>query len=148
MIRRSLLPTSLVIAIACLAWSCSAAPASSDTEAPAPVATPAICDVGFHDCGGTCSDDTSPATCGASCTPCLVGAHAEPRCDGTVCRKTCLPFYADCDHVEANGCEANLLVDAANCGFCGRACDGLACVNGACKAVVASPRIATVAAHL
>ena len=52
----------------------------------------------------------------------------------------CLPFYADCDHVEANGCEANLLTDAANCGFCGGGCDGLACVNGTCRGVVAGTR--------
>ena len=90
------------------------------------------CPAGFHDCDGTCSDDTNPATCGTSCTPCLVGEWAEPRCDGMRCQMTCFPFHADCDHEPGNGCESLLTADANNCGFCGNACAGASCNDGMC----------------
>ncbi len=97
------------------------------------------CPSGFHDCQGTCADDTSPATCGTSCTPCLVGKWAEPRCDGHACRLTCLHFHADCDHDPRNGCEAALLTDANNCGMCGGGCDGGTCNDGTCGTGALSP---------
>ncbi len=103
-------------------------------------AADAACGAGFHDCQGTCSDDTNIATCGDSCTPCRVGPWAEPRCDGKSCSFTCLSFHADCDKDPSNGCEALLTSDMANCGKCGGACNGLACVDGVCQGGTALPR--------
>lgn len=52
-------------------------------------AGPTTCPSGKHDCAGTCSENTSPATCGQSCTPCTVPAGATATCDGTTCGFTC-----------------------------------------------------------
>lgn len=45
---------------------------------------------------------------------------------------TCTAPRADCDHNAANGCEASLMTDAANCGACGRSCGSAACNAGLC----------------
>ena len=108
--------------------------ASAEPDAGSTSTTATACAPGFHDCGGTCADDTSIATCGTSCVPCLVGPEAEPRCDGKTCGKTCLPPYADCDGTPVNGCEANLLRDPENCGKCHGSCGGGTCVKGECEA--------------
>jgi hypothetical protein len=45
----------------------------------------------------------------------------------------CAPFYADCDGVGTNGCEANLQTGSTSCGICGRTCaGGAACSGGTC----------------
>jgi Cys-rich repeat protein len=74
-------------------------------------------------CGGRCVDTTSDAAncgaCGASCG----GAHAAATCEASMCKPAaCQAGWGDCDADAANGCEANLHADAANCGSCGRAC--------------------------
>jgi hypothetical protein len=126
--------------------ACSSAPEASPSGASAVVprdarsdgdaATTAAlaCAPGFHDCDGTCADDTNIATCGTSCVPCLVGPEAEPRCDGKTCGMTCLPPYADCDRDPKNGCEADLLTDPANCGRCHGTCSFGTCAQGECVA--------------
>jgi hypothetical protein len=138
MLREVLAVVLFSSSLACSAGSASPGEGTDTDAAPAPPPTvapaDARCDDGYHDCLGTCVDDTSPATCGTSCTPCLVGDWAEPRCDGKACRMTCFPFHADCDHEPSNGCESLLTADAANCGFCGNACDHAACVDGMCQA--------------
>jgi len=48
----------------------------------------------------------------------------------------CAPGYYDCDGLTANGCEANLATDSANCGTCGNSCalphSITKCVDGVC----------------
>jgi hypothetical protein len=67
-------------------------------------------------------------------------------CD--TCTGACLPpcpvGWADCDGNPANGCEARLGSDAANCGACGHACSApgapntvAACSSGVCGAACA-----------
>ncbi|MFO0681194.1 MAG: hypothetical protein U0234_04040 [Sandaracinus sp.] len=91
------------------------------------------CDAGFHDCGGTCVSDADVATCGTSCTPCPAVAGATSTCDGTSCGRTCVAGRDDCDGNTANGCEAALATDGANCGGCGMACaSGESCAGGTC----------------
>lgn len=47
----------------------------------------------------------------------------------------CAARFADCNRSLADGCEANLATDDANCGACGNACGaGLACQAGSCGA--------------
>ncbi len=120
-----------------LSTGCSAAGRAGDVQADAstddaPVVETA-CGAGFHDCHGYCADDTSPDTCGTSCSSCRVGQWAEPSCDGKTCRPKCVAFHADCDHAANNGCEVSLLTDVNNCGVCGVACAGVPCVDGTCQ---------------
>ncbi|WP_415835268.1 hypothetical protein [Corallococcus soli] len=44
----------------------------------------------------------------------------------------CEVGMGDCDGNPANGCEANLLSDEANCGTCGTTCGGAASANAVC----------------
>ncbi|MEZ4406427.1 MAG: hypothetical protein R3A52_08130 [Polyangiales bacterium] len=100
------------------------------------------CVMGFLDCDGNaangCESDlrSDALNCGACGRACDL-----PRATGTCvtgqCRVTaCDDGFADCDLSAANGCEANLRGDVANCGMCGRVCTVSggtpACTNGAC----------------
>jgi hypothetical protein len=76
--------------------------------------------------------DLEPATCGASCAPCPAPANAVATCDGTACGMACYPGFANCNGDAADGCEANLETDPADCGQCGVSCHGGACFSGAC----------------
>lgn len=83
--------------------------------------------------------------CGARCTI----ANGRGQCAG-VSEETaecliasCRSGFASCDRNPANGCEANLLTDAMNCGGCARPCvappnmhaTGATCSVGQCAAV-------------
>jgi hypothetical protein len=77
-----------------------------------------------------CLDDDSPASCGASCTPCPVPAHADAAtCDGISCGVVCSAGYTLCG---ADTC-ADLASDGANCDTCGHDCLGGACDAGICQ---------------
>jgi hypothetical protein len=83
-------------------------------------------------CDGECVHAMSdPAHCGG-CDPCPIGAHAVAACEAGTCTLACDDGYADCDGNAANGCEALLATDAANCGSCGRSCLGDPCTAGLC----------------
>ena len=70
-------------------------------------------------CGHTCAFAQGSAACGSG--TCLLAA-----CDAG---------YADCNHVQADGCESNLGTDAANCGASGHVCAlGESCQTGTCTA--------------
>jgi hypothetical protein len=97
------------------------------------------CTAGFGNCDGDaangCETDTANNTlnCGACRTACsFPGASA--RCDRGACvRTTCGAGLGDCDGMTANGCEATLASDAANCGACGNRCV-LANATAVCRA--------------
>jgi MYXO-CTERM domain-containing protein len=107
------------------------------------------CDAGFGDC------DQDPATgcevelaldaqnCGACGTVCSF-AHAAASCAESACvLGACDAGFGDCDQDPATGCEAELALDAQNCGACGTVCSfahaaascaANACALGACDA--------------
>jgi hypothetical protein len=73
--------------------------------------------------------------CGSACAP----ANAIGVCAAGACGiATCATGFADCDGSVANGCETDLLSNAAHCGGCGNAC-GAANASGACTAGVCEP---------
>ncbi|MBL8683709.1 MAG: hypothetical protein JNK05_31345 [Myxococcales bacterium] len=85
----------------------------------------ASCNAGFGDCDGNaangCEQDTngSNAHCGRCGSACTI-ANGTGGCAGGACRvASCGAGFGDCDRNAANGCEANLARDPANCGSCG-----------------------------
>jgi hypothetical protein len=93
-----------------------------------------LCVIGFHECGGTCLDDTSPASCGNACTPCPAPANGVAACGAGACTYTCEVGYSVC----STGCCScgDTQTDANNCGYCGHSCGGESCVAGVCASVV------------
>ncbi len=76
-------------------------------------------------CAGKCVASDDPANgCGnVDCTPCAApGANATSACVSGACSNTCAAGFDDCDSNPANGCEAKVDSDVANCGACGNAC--------------------------
>lgn len=102
----------------------------------------ASCATGFADCDGRtdngCEVDlrTSVANCGACSRACTVTNGTAGCAAGACVVANCSTGYGDCDRNAANGCEASLATDAANCGACGRACSlpntTASCRAGAC----------------
>jgi hypothetical protein len=93
------------------------------------------CGGGFHDCSGTCVDDTSPANCGSSCTPCSAPANGVAACNAGACSYTCETGYSVC----STGCCTcgDTQTDPNNCGYCGHVCTtGDTCTAGVCEATV------------
>jgi hypothetical protein len=86
-------------------------------------------------CGATCVDpNNDPAHCSGCSAPCPAVNHAAPLCLNGTCGHTCLPGFADCNHLATDGCEAALATDDANCGLCGVACGGAQhCSAGTCQ---------------
>jgi len=118
----------------------------------------AVCAAGYADCNSKPDDgcevniytDTKNCgRCGAACPGAQVCINGECTCKQckfpnakTTCDKnnacvfdTCLPGFADCNKMLADGCEVNIQYDAGNCNACGVACGGLTpfCNNYVCS---------------
>jgi hypothetical protein len=90
-------------------------------------------------CNGQCTAPSPANGCAKApdCAPCPSGAHSKALCTlADTCGIQCDPGYTDCDAVAANGCEAALTSDPANCGNCGHVCSyphaSATCSAGAC----------------
>ncbi len=112
------------------------------------VCSVAACDSGYADCNVSaadgCETDTSTDTsncgaCGNTCT--FPNAYASCT-NGSCSFSVCMPGFGDCDCNPANGCEANLNTDSANCGGCNFSCGGATCSVGSC----ARPSVAMISA--
>jgi hypothetical protein len=91
------------------------------------------CGAGFNRCGTECKVATDPAACGPTCAVCPTPTNATPLCSNNACTYQCNAGFADCNTNPADGCEAVLATDAANCGVCGNVCPvGSTCQGGAC----------------
>ena len=98
---------------------------SSDSEPTITCTTNTDCVQGQSCCGGGCVDLTSnPYHCGYCQNACGggLGFNGTATCTAGSCVLTCAAGFADCDHIEANGCEADLSIAPENCGACGTAC--------------------------
>ncbi len=93
------------------------------------------CNTGYHRCGAACVADDSTATCGASCVACPAApANARATCTGGACGYDCNAGYSLC-----RGDCIDTTRDVANCGGCGRRCQGGAtCNGGSCTCATAS----------
>src|SRR5205823_1182361 len=79
------------------------------------------CNAGFADCdldvktGCEITTATSLANCGA-CGAACAPADATGQCGAGQCKiGSCNPGFSDCNNDPADGCEAHLTVDTANC---------------------------------
>ena len=80
------------------------------------------CNSGFHDCSGTCSDDTSVASCGTRCSACPSGnACQAATCTSGTCgfgaagASPCCGAVGDC--VPENACQQAMACTANMCVF-------------------------------
>lgn len=77
------------------------------------------CTTGFNLCNGTCTPESSPTACGASCTVCQAPANGEAFCADGECDFECLGAYFRCGdqcfHYEEPVC---LNDDNPNCEAC------------------------------
>jgi hypothetical protein len=88
-------------------------------------------------CGGACTDLASdPDNCGECGEACEVANGTAVCTDGECGIESCTAGFDDCDSDPANGCEAELAVDALHCGSCGTEC-AWGCSDGACTDPVA-----------
>jgi len=74
---------------------------------------------------------TDCGSCGSACSR----ANATASCLGGSCNiQSCDALWGNCDGIDANGCEADFVSDANNCGTCGNICQvaGEVCYSGAC----------------
>jgi hypothetical protein len=118
--------------------SCATACGSGQT-CEAGACTAAGCDAPLADCDGLagngCEVDTSTSTasCGACGHECSF-PHAAAECEDGACGfSVCDVGHGDCNGAQADGCEASLRDDEANCGACGNVCgNGATCTNGTC----------------
>jgi hypothetical protein len=75
------------------------------------------------------------------------GAGGASQCDGD-CVVTCDPGFTDCNGLAEDGCEAQLTIDADNCGTCGNSCgDWGDCFHSTCAEIVATAAAAAVGAN-
>lgn len=89
--------------------------------------------VGLTACGATCTDLQSDAAhCGVCSISCPAAPHSSPLCNAGQCSWACEAGFADCNGDAADGCEANIANDGANCGACGQSCRGASCSAGLC----------------
>lgn len=130
------------------------------------------CQAGYGDCNANASanaaapDDGCETTlnvpdgngsvpncgaCGAACTRRAYTTIDLASCAKGTCARDCLNGTGDCDNNRNNpactgsdcGCEVSLASNASNCGACGHACLGGACVNDACQCPDTKPTSGT-----
>lgn len=114
------------------AANCTACGTACTANNGTPLCTAGVCSItcsaGFKDCDADvtngCEVNTAVSVnncgvCGNVCPP----QGGQPACVGGVCGvSNCAGGKGDCDGNIANGCEATLATDPANCGACGTAC--------------------------
>ncbi|MBI5533876.1 MAG: hypothetical protein HY898_14235 [Deltaproteobacteria bacterium] len=98
------------------------------------------CNSGWGNCdndpanGCELDTTTSVGNCGGCGLACGT-ANGTPSCVASQCQIQCTGAFDNCDGLNPNGCESDLLTDALNCGWCGHDCKGSTCTGGMCTPV-------------
>jgi hypothetical protein len=95
------------------------------------------CNPGYLDCTSTTGCETNGnydanncGSCGLVCGSANTSAHS---CFLGACQFTCSPGFANCDGINADGCNVNTNTDNNNCGTCSHVCGtGTTCTSGVC----------------
>ena len=101
------------------------------------------CALDLQLCGNDCVDlSNDPLNCGYCGNQCNT-INNTPACVNGVCEiETCDLGFADCNHIQSDGCEASLGT-VENCGQCGENCQFpnaiTACEFGTCQVMGCSP---------
>jgi hypothetical protein len=140
------------------AGSGGSAGADAGTDASLDASDSGGCAPGFGDCDSNpadCETALDQVTSCGSCTTVCTAPNATVACTNLSCViAQCNAGRADCDGSYANGCEIDLLVDAANCGVCGKSCGAGSCAAGQCTAATlgtftgSTPRGAVTQSHV
>jgi hypothetical protein len=85
-----------------------------------------VCKASTHRCSGVCLDNSSVASCGASCTPCATDPNGVATCNGTACGLTCNSGSKLCSGVCAACPTANVTASACS----GNQCVATTCATG------------------
>jgi len=101
------------------------------------VAVDEMCNGVDDDCDGAVDEafdlPTDVNNCGACADACPGAPQQVPACVMGTCTAECLPGYADCNGMDADGCEADLNVPES-CGDCDSMCAaGEVCAGGTCE---------------
>lgn len=95
------------------------------------------CPAGMGDCdkdaeNGCEADLSEVANCGTCGNTCEAGSNANVSCNNKQCVLTsCKSGFADCDSMDANGCETDLN-SKTSCGSCTNDCGLGDCMSGSC----------------
>lgn len=119
--------------LACSAGKCAPTCASGYADCATPPENTA-------DDGCEARTSSDPDNCGACGRACASANILTRSCTLGTCDSTCKPGFGNCNLPATgsdDGCETDLLGDAANCGLCGRTCaathaSALACAGGVC----------------
>lgn len=68
--------------------------AAPEIDAAVEVDAGMACEAGTHMCESSCVSDTSPLTCGTSCTACATDPNGSATCDGASCGIACNDGFA------------------------------------------------------
>jgi len=98
-------------------------------------------------CGGVCADPDDPmyGCSPTGCAPCSMEyPNAMQVClNGACALGECDNGFKNCNGDDADGCEANIMADPANCGACGAVCNFAhampSCVMGSCSFLMCDP---------
>lgn len=87
---------------------------------------------------------TDEDNCGGCGIKCPSGKNSGPKCKAQLCFLECLTGFADCNKMDADGCEVSTTNDLNNCGTCGVKCGTGAngspqCFNGNCGFTCTAP---------
>jgi len=118
--------------------------ANASSKCTAGVCELGTCVPGFGNCDTQastgCETDlkTSVDNCSVCGKVCPARPNSTPQCSGSVCKPSCNVGWGNCNGLEADGCEVNVLTSTKHCGGCGNACPtgpygSAQCVGGVCS---------------
>ncbi len=98
------------------------------------------CNAGFRDCDGNPNNgcetntNTDPNNCGSCANECFIENGTAACTNGSCAVASCNAGFKDCNGNPNDGCETNVMSDAANCGACNFVCpNGHSCIAGVCN---------------